>query len=77
MSQEASLPPLAKGTRGSTHQVRPCEIFGGQSNSGTGVSPNSSVLHCHYHSTNPLKPTGYVMHQQFNIQKFYMALVLR
>ena len=26
---------------------------------------------------NLLKPTGHVMHQQFNIQKFYMVLALR
>ena len=32
---------------------------------------NTLSLGCKYQSVNLLKPTGYVMHQQFNIQQLY------
>ena len=38
-------------------------------------SPNCSAC-LTYHKLNLLKPTGYVMHQQFNIQQLYLLPTL-
>ena len=35
-----------------------------------------SILHVHLGNINLLKPTGYVMHQQFNIQQLYVLPTL-
>jgi hypothetical protein len=46
MAQVVSRRPLTAEAR-----VNPYGIFGGQSGTGTGFSPSSSVLPCQYHST--------------------------
>jgi hypothetical protein len=50
MAQAVSRRPLATEARVSS-RVSPCGIFGGQSGTGTGFSPSSSVLPCQHHST--------------------------
>jgi hypothetical protein len=50
MAQAASRRPLAAVARVCAW-FNPCEICGAQSGNGTGFSPTSSDLSCHYHST--------------------------
>jgi hypothetical protein len=50
MAQAVSRRPLTAEARVRV-RVSPCEICGGQSGTGTGLSPNSSVFPCQYHST--------------------------
>jgi hypothetical protein len=50
MAQTVSRLPLAAEARVHT-RVRPSGICGGQSGTGTGLSPNSSVLPCQCDST--------------------------
>jgi hypothetical protein len=49
MAQASNSWPLTAEARVSA-PVNPCEICGGQSGTGTGFSPSSSVLPCHYRS---------------------------
>ena len=35
-------------------QASPCVIFDGESGTGTGFSPSTSIVPCHYNSTNTL-----------------------
>jgi hypothetical protein len=50
MSQPVSRRPLTAMARVRA-RVNPCRIYGGQSGTGTGFSPNYSVFLCQYHST--------------------------
>jgi hypothetical protein len=50
MAQAVSRWPLTAETRVRA-RVDPCGIYGGQSGTGAGFSPSSSVSPCQYHST--------------------------
>jgi hypothetical protein len=50
MAQAVSLRPLTAESRVRAC-VNPCGIYGGQSGTGTGFSPSSSLFPCQYHST--------------------------
>jgi hypothetical protein len=50
MAQVVSRRPLTAEARVPA-RVNPCGICGGQSDTGTGFSPSSSVFPCQYHST--------------------------
>jgi hypothetical protein len=50
MSQAVSRQPLTAEARVRS-RVSPCVIFGGQSGTGTGLSPSTSVFPCQFHST--------------------------
>jgi hypothetical protein len=54
MAQVVSRRPLTAEARIRT-RVNPCGICGGQSGTGTGLSPNYSVFPCQYHTTVPLQ----------------------
>jgi hypothetical protein len=50
MAQAVNRWPFASQSRVRA-RFNPCEICGGQSGTGTGFSPSSSVFPYHYHST--------------------------
>jgi hypothetical protein len=50
MAQAVSRRPLTAEARVQS-RVSPCRICGGQSGTGTGFSPSTSVFPCQYHST--------------------------
>jgi hypothetical protein len=50
MAQEDSPRPLTAEAR-IRSRVSPCGIYGGQSVTGTGFSPSTSVSPCQFHST--------------------------
>jgi hypothetical protein len=52
MVQAVSRRPLTAEARVRS-RVSPCEICGGQSGTGTGFSPSTSVFPCHFHFTGP------------------------
>jgi hypothetical protein len=54
MAQVVSRRPLTAMARVRA-RVNPCGICGRQSGTGTGLSPNSSVFPCQYHSTAALQ----------------------
>jgi hypothetical protein len=55
MAEAVSRRPLTAKARVRS-RVSPCGICGGQSGTGTGVSPSTSVFPCQFHSTGaPLK----------------------
>jgi hypothetical protein len=55
MAQAVNRRPLTAKARVRS-RVGPCGICGGQSGTGTGFSPSTSVFPCHFHSTGtPLK----------------------
>jgi hypothetical protein len=53
MAQAVSRRPLTAETRVRS-RVSPCGICGGQSGTGTGFSPSTSVFPCQFHSTGAL-----------------------
>jgi hypothetical protein len=53
MAQAVSRRPLTTEARGFDPGSSPCGIFGGQSGTGTGFSPSTSVFPCQFHSTGP------------------------
>jgi hypothetical protein len=54
MAQAVSYQPLTAEAQVRA-LVNPCGICGGQSGTGTGFSPSSSVFSCQYHSTATLQ----------------------
>ena len=50
MAQAVSSQPLTAEARVRS-RLSPCEICGGQSGTGTGFSPSTSVFPCQFHST--------------------------
>jgi hypothetical protein len=54
MAQAVSRRPLTAEARVRA-RVNPCGICGGQSGTGIGFSPSSSVFPCQYHSTVALR----------------------
>jgi hypothetical protein len=59
MAQAVSRRPLTAEARVRS-QVNPCGICGGQSGTGTGFSPSTSLLPCQFHSTGaPLQRKKY------------------
>ena len=55
MAQAVSRRPLTAEAQFRS-RVGPCGIYGGQSDTGTGFSPSTSVFPCQFHSTGaPLK----------------------
>jgi hypothetical protein len=50
MAQAVSRRPLTAEARVRS-RVSPCEIYGGQSGTGSGFSPSTSVFPCQFHST--------------------------
>jgi hypothetical protein len=50
MAQAVSRRPLTAEAR-VLSRVSPCGIYGGQSGTGTGFSPSTSVFPCQFHST--------------------------
>jgi hypothetical protein len=53
MAQAVSSRPLTAEARVRS-RVNPCGICGGQSSTGTGISPSASVFPCQFHSTGAL-----------------------
>jgi hypothetical protein len=49
---QAVIRPLLTAEARVLTQAIPCEFCGGQSGTGTDLSPSTSVFHCQYHSTN-------------------------
>jgi hypothetical protein len=50
MAQAVSRRPLTAEAQFRS-RVGPCGIYGGQSDTGTGFSPSTSVFPCQFHST--------------------------
>jgi hypothetical protein len=73
MVQAVSHRPLTAQTR-LRYQVIPCKICDGQSGTGTGFSPNTSLFRCSTNGQNPFTPTGFSYHKDKRAKSAHLPL---